>query len=88
MDQLREIYGGLFSEDNVLLTATHTHAGPGGFHTFWMYQAACGGFVNLTFDVTVNGIVQVHRTCTVMQDLYMYTGIVRYLGNVQELHML
>jgi neutral ceramidase len=58
MEQLSGLYNGLLSEDNVLLTATHTHAGPGGYHTFWMYQTACGGFVNQTYDVTVNGIVQ------------------------------
>lgn len=28
---LKEKYGGLYSEENVLLSGTHTHSGPGGF---------------------------------------------------------
>lgn len=29
--QLNEKYGGLYTEENVLLSGTHTHSGPGGF---------------------------------------------------------
>lgn len=58
MERLDDLYGGLFNEDNVMLSATHSHSAPGGYHTFWMYQAVTLGFINVTFDRYVDGIVE------------------------------
>lgn len=58
-ERLYEQLGDLYTEENVMLASTHTHSAPGGFHTYWMYQAATGGFINETFDALVNGIALV-----------------------------
>ena len=59
MEHLQVELGDIFTEDNVLLSPTHTHSLPGGFHTFWMYQIVSNGFINETYDALVAGISQV-----------------------------
>ena len=59
MEKLQAELGDVYHEENVMLSPTHSHSAPGGFHTYWMYQAACVGFVNQTFDAMVDGIVSV-----------------------------
>lgn len=54
---LRTRFGGLYDEHNVLLTATHTHAGPGGFSHHLLYNLAPLGFHEHTFKAVVSGIV-------------------------------
>lgn len=56
-EKLRVELGNIFTEENVMLSPIHTHSAPGGYHTFWMYQAPSKGFVNETFDAFVNGVV-------------------------------
>ena len=41
----------------VLLTATHTHGGPGGYFHHFLYNMTVGGFDEATFEVIVDGIV-------------------------------
>lgn len=48
---------GLFNSDNVLITGTHTHSGPGGYSHYFLYNLTCGGYDQVTFDIIVNGIV-------------------------------
>lgn len=43
--------------DNVLLTATHTHSGPGGFSTDIFYNLTTLGFSKKNFNTIVDGIV-------------------------------
>ncbi|AEF41014.1 neutral/alkaline non-lysosomal ceramidase N-terminal domain-containing protein [Hoyosella subflava] len=50
-------FGSLYGEQNVLLTATHTHAGPGGFSHHLLYNLAPLGFHEKTFGAVVTGIV-------------------------------
>ncbi|GGC54418.1 neutral/alkaline non-lysosomal ceramidase N-terminal domain-containing protein [Hoyosella rhizosphaerae] len=57
MARLRELFGDVYTEQNVLLTATHTHAGPGGFSHHLVYNLAPLGFHQHTFQAAVNGIV-------------------------------
>ncbi|CAD5120124.1 DgyrCDS8701 [Dimorphilus gyrociliatus] len=58
VEKLRETYGDLYTHTNVMITAQHTHSAPAGYHTYWMFQtAAGGGFVNATFQVYVDAIV-------------------------------
>lgn len=45
-----------YSEANVLLSATHTHSGPGGYSHYFLYNATTSGFIKENFDVIVNGI--------------------------------
>lgn len=55
--RLKEKYGDRFTDDNVLLTATHTHSGPGGFSTHLFYNITTLGFNRRNFDTIVDGIV-------------------------------
>lgn len=62
---LQQRFGPLYNEHNVLLTATHTHAGPGGYSHHLIYNLAPLGFHEKTFTAVVDGIVdaviQAHR---------------------------
>ncbi|MDD5711422.1 MAG: neutral/alkaline non-lysosomal ceramidase N-terminal domain-containing protein [Smithellaceae bacterium] len=46
-----------WSEENVWLQGTHTHAGPAGSSHYWKYNLAPIGFSQECFDAQVNGIV-------------------------------
>jgi neutral ceramidase len=51
-------------ETNLLLSATHTHSGPGGFTHYHLYNITIPGFVPAVFDAVVtaftNAIVDAH----------------------------
>jgi neutral ceramidase len=47
-----------YDERNVLLSATHTHGGPGGYSGYFLYDVTVRGFVRQNFDAIVNGIYQ------------------------------
>ncbi|WLR43001.1 neutral/alkaline ceramidase [Bacillus carboniphilus] len=51
-------YGDLYSYDNILLSATHTHSGPGGYSHEGLYNITTFGFYEENYDVIVDGIVQ------------------------------
>ncbi|SNR81059.1 neutral ceramidase [Haloechinothrix alba] len=55
---LAERYAGLYTERNVLLTATHTHAGPGGYSDYATYNLAIPGFRERTYRAVVDGITE------------------------------
>lgn len=55
--KLQAKYGKRYNDDNVLLTATHTHSGPGGYSTYLFYNITTLGFSRSNFNVIVNGIV-------------------------------
>ena len=46
-----------YTEDNLLISGTHTHSGPGGFSHSALYENAGGGFDQHTFQCIVSGIV-------------------------------
>ena len=46
----------LYSHDNVAISGTHTHSGPGGFLAYILYQSTSWGFVKETFNAWVEGI--------------------------------
>ncbi|GAT68015.1 neutral/alkaline nonlysosomal ceramidase [Planomonospora sphaerica] len=56
--RLKQRYGTLYTEQNVLLSATHTHAGPGGFSHHLAYNLASLGFQKGTYGAIVDGIVE------------------------------
>ena len=43
---------------NVLLCATHTHGGPGGFSGYFLYDVTIKGFVKENFETIVDGIFE------------------------------
>ncbi|QUH03330.1 neutral/alkaline ceramidase [Saccharopolyspora erythraea] len=56
--RLGERFGDRYTEQNVLITATHTHAGPGGYSHHLLYNLTTIGFHRRTFDAVVDGIVE------------------------------
>ena len=46
----------IYTEKNVMITATHTHSGPGGYSYYHVYNASIGGFNKQNFDCIVDGI--------------------------------
>ena len=56
---LQAEFGSLYGYDNVMLTCTHTHAAAGGFLEHFLYHITTWGFVRQSFEVLVEGIVEV-----------------------------
>lgn len=56
--RLQSRHGQRYTERNVLLTATHTHAGPGGYSHHTLYNITVLGPKQATFDAMVDGIVE------------------------------
>ncbi|WP_369381338.1 neutral/alkaline non-lysosomal ceramidase N-terminal domain-containing protein [Streptomyces sp. cg36] len=46
---------------NVMLTATHTHCGPGGYFHHGLYNGTTGGFREATFRAITDGITEAAR---------------------------
>lgn len=56
--QLKARYPGRFDEDNVMITATHTHAAPGGISHYALYGLTTRGFQAPTFDAMLSGTLR------------------------------
>ena len=54
---MQALYGGLYSEANVVLSGIHTHSGPGGYLEYVLYDITSLGFVRQSFDALVEGIL-------------------------------
>lgn len=63
---LRRLPAG-YTEANVVITATHTHCGPGGYSHHAVYNSNTGGFRPQTFRAVVDGIVE--AACLAVADL-------------------
>ncbi|CAN4123061.1 unnamed protein product [Withania somnifera] len=65
LERLKSRYGNLYSEDNVAISGTHTHAGPGGYLQYVTYTVTSLGFVPQSFEAIVTAIelsiVQAHN---------------------------
>ena len=64
MEKLEESLGddALYNTDNVILSATHTHSGPGGYMQYVLFQFTSYGFVQQSFQALVDGISRVIYT--------------------------
>ncbi|KAG7394117.1 hypothetical protein PHYBOEH_005644 [Phytophthora boehmeriae] len=64
--QLAGKYDGVYTAQNVVLHATHTHAGPGGTAGYFLYDISILGYIGENFDKIVAGILdaidQAHTT--------------------------
>lgn len=58
LGRLAASYGELYTFRNVMLTATHTHSGPGGYCDHRLYNSNTNGFRQQTFDAIVDGICE------------------------------
>jgi neutral ceramidase len=56
--RLRAEYGSTYTDQNVVLTATHTHSGPGGFSEYTLWNLTTLGFERSTYDALVGGIMR------------------------------
>jgi neutral ceramidase len=56
VERLRAAYGTLYGHENVLLSATHTHAGPGGYSHYALYNLTVLGFDRQNLDLVVDGV--------------------------------
>ncbi|MFS7959891.1 putative ceramidase [Helianthus anomalus] len=60
-----EVFGNLYNEDNVAISGTHTHAGPGGYLQYVVYSVTSLGFIPQSFDAIVTAIemsiLQAHK---------------------------
>ncbi len=57
LTRLSAIFGGRYTARNVVLTATHTHCGPGGHGRHVLYNITTAGFHPRTFERLVAGVV-------------------------------
>ena len=48
-------FGGLYTDNNVCISGTHTHSGPGGYFQYALYQITSLGHSNETVDALVDG---------------------------------
>ncbi|XP_016512699.2 neutral ceramidase 2-like [Nicotiana tabacum] len=64
LERLKLRYGNLYSEENIAISGTHTHAGPGGYLQYVTYTVTSLGFVPQSFEAIVtaieHSIVQAH----------------------------
>jgi neutral ceramidase len=58
MQKLTASYGSTYTDANVMLTATHTHAGPGGFSHYALYNLTVLGFDSQNLNAISDGIYQ------------------------------
>ncbi|XP_028915124.1 putative neutral ceramidase C [Ornithorhynchus anatinus] len=58
LKRLQSKYPGLYRQDNVILSGTHTHSGPAGYFQYTIFVLSSKGFIKPSFEVIVNGIVK------------------------------
>ncbi|XP_014661394.1 PREDICTED: putative neutral ceramidase C [Priapulus caudatus] len=57
--KLKTLFGAdMYTKDNVVISGTHTHSGPGGYLQYAMYGISTIGFIRDSFDIIVDGIVE------------------------------
>ncbi|NWV11411.1 ASAH2 ceramidase, partial [Ptilonorhynchus violaceus] len=58
LKQLQSKYGELYRQDNVILSGTHTHSGPGGYFQYTLFWITSQGLIRPALSSIVNGIVK------------------------------
>src|SRR5690606_32874732 len=82
--RLKENYGNIYTINNVLISGTHTHSGPGGYSHYALYNLSILGFDKQNFECIVNGIVQsIIRAHNNLEPgkIYINTGEIEDCGN-------
>lgn len=74
LKELSQRFPGVYTEQNVVLHATHTHSTPGGTSAYALYSFSTLGFHRDSFDTIVNGIIKAIEQA----HLSMEEGCVRY----------
>merc|ERR1711970_636516 len=58
IEALSSLFPGVYTEENIVLSATHTHSGPAGFMQYVLFNVPNLGFVGQTLEAMVAGIVE------------------------------
>ncbi|NWR89734.1 ASAH2 ceramidase, partial [Furnarius figulus] len=58
LKRLKSKYGDLYRQDNVILSGTHTHSGPGGYFQYTLFWITSKGLIRPALNAIVNGIVK------------------------------
>jgi len=58
IDKLKVKYGERYTHDNVMISATHTHSGPGGYSQLVLYDITTLGYSERDQTIIVNGIYE------------------------------
>lgn len=59
LEKLQTQFGSMYTENNVMISGTHSHSTPGGFMQDMLFDLTTFGFVKETFDAMTAGIVKV-----------------------------
>ncbi|KAK9164646.1 hypothetical protein Syun_005548 [Stephania yunnanensis] len=83
LERLKSRYGDLYKEENIAISGTHTHAGPGGYLQYVVYSITSLGFVKQSFAAIVTAIeqaiVQAHNNLR-PGSIFINTGDVENAG--------
>ena len=90
MEKLEESLGddALYNTDNVILSATHTHSGPGGYMQYVLFQFTSYGFVQQSFQALVDGISRVILFYLEYLDLEYSICTISHFSSLYYLHMI
>uniref|UniRef100_A0A646QF66 Neutral ceramidase n=1 Tax=Hemiscolopendra marginata TaxID=943146 RepID=A0A646QF66_9MYRI len=73
--RLEELYGNLYTDENVCLSGTHTHSGPAGFFQYLLYDITSLGFIRQSMEALVDGIVlSIQRAHDSVQKGYIFSN--------------
>ncbi|OMO85449.1 Neutral/alkaline nonlysosomal ceramidase [Corchorus olitorius] len=76
-------FGDLYTQENLAISGTHTHAGPGGYLQYVVYSVTSLGFIKQSFDAIVTAIeqsiVQAHNNLK-PGSVFLNTGDVENAG--------
>ncbi|XP_022765982.1 neutral ceramidase-like [Durio zibethinus] len=83
LQRLKTRFGDLYTQENVAISGTHTHAGTAGYLQYVIYSITSLGFVNQSFDAIVKAIeqsiVQAHNNLK-PGSIFLNTGDVENAG--------
>ena len=75
LERLKELYPGVYSQDNVALVGTHSHSGPGAWLNYLLPQVTTLGIDEQSFWAIVDGIVlSVQRAHDNATSGYLFLG--------------
>ena len=87
LEELEALYPGLYTEQNLVLSSTHTHSGPAGFMQYVLFNVPNLGFIQETMDSMVAGIVssvqQAHQSLQPGR-IYYSSGFVEEEANINR----
>ncbi|XP_077987549.1 putative neutral ceramidase C [Glandiceps talaboti] len=75
MKLLEADYAGMYTMQNVVFSAQHTHSGPGGYQQYLLYDITTLGFISKCFEAIRDGIkLSIDRAHADLQPGYIYSN--------------